>query len=135
MAEMILAHTKFRVEFQRLERGFLDWALYNWSVRAQARGLIPSDAQLPEDWRRTCVQWQRPPERALNPVDEQTATEKGLKNLTCNYHEKLGPDWKRKLLETAEEIRFAKENGIPDPRLQTVSGEIIQTDTNKNTED
>lgn len=126
MAEMILAQTQFRVEFHRLECGFLDWALANWSRRAQARGIIPSDAELPEDWRRTCVKWQRPPERALNPVDEQNAVALGLKNLTRNYHETLGPDWKRKLLETAEEIKFATENGIPDPRLQTVSGEVIQ---------
>ena len=125
MAEMILAQTQFRVEFHRLECGFLDWALANWSRRAQARGEIPTDDQLPEDWRRTCVKWQRPPERALNPVDEQNAVALGLKNLTRNYHETLGPDWKRKLLETAEEIKFATENGIPDPRLQTVSGEII----------
>lgn len=125
MAEMILAQTQFRVEFHRLECGFLDWALANWSRRAQARGIIPADDQLPADWRRTCVKWQRPPERALNPVDEQNAVALGLKNLTRNYHETLGPDWKRKLLETAEEIRFATENGIPDPRLQTVSGEII----------
>lgn len=125
MAEMILAQTQFRVEFHRLECGFLDWALANWSRRAQARGIIPSDAALPPDWRRTCVKWQRPQERALNPVDEQNAVALGLKNLTRNYHETLGPDWKRKLLETAEEIRFANENGIPDPRLQTVSGEII----------
>lgn len=125
MAEMILAQTKFRVEFHRLECGFLDWALANWSRRAQARGIIPQDSELPEDWRRTCVKWQRPQERALNPVDEQNAVALGLKNLTRNYHETLGPDWKRKLLETAEEIKFATENGIPDPRLQTVSGEVI----------
>lgn len=130
MAEMILAQTQFRVEFQTLEREFLDWALSNWSRRAQSLGLIPQDSALPADWRRTCVKWQRPPERALNPVDEQTAIEKGLKNLTRNYHETLGPDWKRKLLETADEIKFTRENGIPDPRLQTASGQVIET-TNK----
>ena len=127
MAEMILAQTQFRVEFHRLECGFLDWALANWARRAQSRGIIPADAALPPDWRRTCVKWQRPPERALNPVDEQNAVALGLKNLTRNYHETLGPDWKRKLLETAEEIRFATENGIPDPRLQTAAGALIPT--------
>lgn len=127
MAEMILAQTQFRVEFHRLECDLLDWALANWSRRAQARGLIPQDRDLPPDWRRTCVKWQRPAERALNPVDEQNATGLGLKNLVVNYHEKLGPDWKRKLQETAEEIAFAKSLGIPDPRLQTVAGATIET--------
>lgn len=127
MAEMILAQTQFRVEFHRLECGFLDWALANWSRRAQARGEIPQDFELPEDWRRTCVKWQHPQERALNPVDEQTAVAQGLKNLTKNYAELLGPDWKAKLAQTAEEVAYCKELGIPDPRLQTVSGGVIET--------
>ena len=131
MAEMILANTQFRVEFHRMECALLDWALANWSRRAQSRGLIPQDAELPPDWRRTCVKWQHPAERALNPVDEQNATALGLKNLTTNYHEKLGPDWKRKLEETAEEIKYAQELGIPDPRLQTVAGATIETNKNK----
>jgi capsid protein len=125
MAEMILAQTQFRVEFQRLERNFLDWALANWSRRAQYRGEIPQDSALPEDWRRTCVKWQHPAERALNPIDEQHAIAQGLKNLTRNYHEILGPDWKRKLLEAAEEVKFTRDNGIPDPRMQTVNGGVI----------
>ncbi|MBR0196907.1 MAG: phage portal protein [Kiritimatiellae bacterium] len=132
MAEMILAQTQFRVEFQRLERHFLDWALANWSRRAQARGLIPQDSELPEDWRRTCVKWQRPQERALNPVDEQNAIALGLKNLTRNYHETLGADWRQKLLEIAEELNFTRENNIPDPRLQTVSGGIIESTPQNN---
>lgn len=131
MAEMILAQTQFRVEFHRLECGFLDWALANWSRRAQAMGEIPQDFQLPVDWRRTCVKWQHPVERALNPVDEQNAVALGLKNLTRNYHETLGPDWKRKLEETAEEIKFCQQLGIPDPRFQTASGGVIPTNTNK----
>jgi capsid protein len=135
MAEMILAQTQFRVEFQRLERGFLDWALAQWSRRAQSRGIIPQDSELPEDWRRTCVKWQRPAERALNPVDEQNAIALGLKNLTRNYHETLGPDWKRKLLETAEEIKFANANGIPDPRLQTAAGALITVESKQAKED
>ena len=127
MAEMILAQTQFRVEFHRLECGFLDWALANWSRRAQRLGIIPPDSELPPDWRRTCVKWQRPAERALNPVDEQNAIGLGLKNLTTNYHEKLGPDWKRKLAETAEEVKYAQSLGLPDPRLQTVAGATIDT--------
>lgn len=134
MAEMILAQTQFRVEFKRLETGFLDWVFANWSRRAQKRGEIPQDFELPEDWRRNCIKWQQPPERALNPVDEQNAVALGLKNLTRNYHETLGPDWKRKLLETADELAFAREHNIPDPRLQTASGQLItnqETTTNE----
>lgn len=127
MAEMILANSSFRVDFKKLECGFLDWALTQWSRRAQARGEIPQDSELPEDWRRTCVQWMQPPEKALNPVDDANATTIALRNLTTSYHEKLGPDWRDKLKEIADELAWAKANGIPDPRLQTVSGGVIES--------
>lgn len=127
MAEMILANSSFRVDFKKLECSFLDWALTQWSRRAQARGEIPQDSELPEDWRRTCVQWMQPPEKALNPVDDANATTIALRNLTTSYHEKLGPDWRDKLKEIADELAWAKANGIPDPRLQTVSGGVIES--------
>lgn len=131
MAEMILANSSFRVDFKRLETGFLDWVLAQWSRRAQARGEIPPDSALPEDWRRTCVQWQQPPQKALNPVDDANATTIALRNLTTSYHEKLGPDWKEKLKDIADELAWAKANGIPDPRLQTVSGGVIESTAKK----
>lgn len=121
-AEMVLAQIEFDDEFHKLEKGVLDWALSNWSRWAQRKGLIPSDAELPEDWRRTCVKWQRPPHRSLDPVKEQTALNSGLKNGTILYREKWGPDWKEKALAFGEEIEFFKANGIPHLALQTVSG-------------
>lgn len=130
MAEFLLADQTFTDEWKRLERQFLDWAFNNWSRRAQKRGEIPQDYELPEDWRRTCIQWARANLKALNPVDEQNATALGLKNLTKNYHELLGPDWKRKLTETAEELNFIKDLGIPDPRMQTAAGAVIPANTN-----
>jgi hypothetical protein len=130
MAEFLLADQTFKDEWKRLEREFLDWTFNQWSKRAQERGEIPQDFELPEDWRRTCIQWARAELKALNPVDEQTATAQGLKNLTKNYHELLGPDWRRKLTETAEELNFIKGLGIPDPRLQTAAGALIPTNEN-----
>lgn len=133
MAEFLLADQTFRNEWKRLERDFLDWVFNCWSKRAQARGEIPQDCELPDNWRHTSIQWARSELKALNPVDEQNATQLGLKNLTKNYHELLGPDWKRKLAETAEEVAYLKEIGVPDPRMQTVSGAEIIT-TNKENE-
>ena len=134
MAEFLLADQTFTDEWKRLEREFLDWTFNQWSRRAQARGEIPQDSELPEEWRRTCIQWARENLKALNPVDEQNATQLGLKNLTKNYHELLGPDWKRKLDETAEELDYIRKLGIPDPRLQTVSGGVIPSTSNENGE-
>ena len=94
--------------------------------------MIPQDSALPLDWRRTCVKWQRPPHRSLDPVKEQNALNSGLKNGTILYREKWGPNWKRTALAFGEEIEFFKAHGIPHLALQTSSGNVIDTDENKN---
>jgi capsid protein len=135
-AEMVLAQLEFDDEFHKLEKNILDWVLVNWSRWAQRRGLIPQDSALPLDWRRTCVKWQRPPHRSLDPVKEQTALNSGLKNGTILYRERWGANWKQKALAFGEEIEFFKANGIPHLALQTVSGnEIVIDDDNKNADD
>lgn len=128
-AEMVLAQLEFDTEFHKLEKYVLDWVLANWSRWAQRRGLIPQDSALPLDWRRTCVKWQRPPHRSLDPVKEQTALNSGLKNGTILYRERWGADWKNKALAFGEEIEFFKAHGIPHLALQTVSGAQINSET------
>ena len=130
-AEMVLAQLEFDVEFHRLEKGILDWVFANWARWAQRRGLIPRDDRLPVDWRRTCVKWQRPPHRSLDPVKEQTALNSGLKNGTILYRDKWGPDWKRTALAFGEEIEFFRKNGIPHLALQTANGSVIDTTENQ----
>lgn len=126
-AEMVLAQLDFDDEFHRLEKYILDWVLTSWSKWAARQGIIPGDDKLPADWRRTCVSWQRPPHRSLDPVKEQSALNSGLKNGTILYREKWGADWKRKALAFGEEIEFFKAHGIPHLALQTVSGQQIET--------
>ena len=129
---MVLAQIEFDDEFHKIEKNILDWVLVNWSRWAQRRGMIPQDSALPLDWRRTCVKWQRPPHRSLDPVKEQNALNSGLKNGTILYREKWGPNWKRTALAFGEEIEFFKAHGIPHLALQTSSGNVIDTDENKN---
>jgi capsid protein len=126
-AEMVLAQLDFDDEFHKLEKYILDWVLSNWSRWAYRQGLIDGDDKLPADWRRTCVNWQRPPHRSLDPVKEQSALNSGLKNGTILYREKWGADWKRKAIAFGEEIEFFKAHGIPHLALQTVSGQQIET--------
>lgn len=133
MAEMLLSSVEFMDEFHKLEKGFLDWVLSNWSRMAQAEGLIPTDDKLPPAWRRRCVSWIRPERRAINPVDEQNALNSGLKNGTILYRDKLGPDWKNKLTAFAEELAFCKKLEIPHLALQTVSGGLIENAGNGTT--
>jgi capsid protein len=129
-AEMVLSQVEFDNEFHKLEKYILDWVLANWSRWAQRYGVIPKDSELPNDWRRTCVKWQQPPHRSLDPVKEQTALNSGLKNGTILYREKWGPDWKQKALAFGEEIEFFKAHGIPHLALQTANGSVIDPDNN-----
>lgn len=126
-AEILLSNLEFSDEFHRLETDVLDWVFSNWSRRAQALGLIPQDSALPPDWRRTCVKWLHPAGRAVNPVDEQNALNSGLKNGTILLRDKMGPDWKSRVDEWAEEIAYCRERGVPHLSLETVSGQLIDT--------
>lgn len=131
MAELLISSREFRDEFHELEVSVLDWVLSNWSRKAQADGLIADDAHLPFDWRHTCVKWQQPPERTIDPVKEQNAINSGLRNGTILYRDKLGPDWKDKIRNFAEEVQFFKEHGLAHPSTQTVSGAEVKANENK----
>lgn len=132
MVELLISQVEYEDEFHKLEKRFLDWLLANWSRWAQRRGLIPSDDLLPADWRRTCVQWQRPKRRAIDPIKEQQALAMGLKQGTILYRDALGPDWKNRADAFAEEIEYFKSKGAPHPALITVSGAEITTTDNAN---
>lgn len=130
MAELLISSREFRDEFHELEVSVLDWALSNWSRKAQADGLIADDSKLPPDWRHTCVTWQQPAERAIDPVKEQSALNSGLRNGTILYREKLGPDWREKVDAFAEEVRYFKDHGLVHPSAMTVSGAVVEQNNN-----
>lgn len=134
MVELLLSHIEYEDEFHKLEKRFLDWLFWNWSRWAQRRGIIPADDKLPKHWRRTCVKWQRPQRRAIDPVKEQQALNSGLKNGTILYREKWGPDWRTKADAFAEEIKYFKSKGAPHPALETVSGAPITSNADKGEE-
>ena len=133
MAELLISSREFRDEFHELEVSVLDWVLSNWSRKAQAEGLIADDSKLPPDWRHACVTWQQPLERTIDPVKEQNALSIGLKNGTILYRDKLGPDWKNKILSFADEVKFFKDNKLPHPAFETISGSVVSVDEDGNT--
>lgn len=132
MAELLISSREFRDEFHELEVSVLDWALSNWSHKAQAEGLIATDDKLPPDWRHACVTWQQPAERSIDPVKEQLALNSGLRNGTILYREKNGPNWREKALAFAEEVQFFKDHGLTHPSMQTVSGAVVDGGDNNN---
>ena len=63
--------------------------------------------------------------REVNPMDEQNAVNAGLKNGTRTYLQVLGPNYKETLRQRAREKDFMREIGLPDPAMETVSGQIL----------
>lgn len=104
MAEIQLSQKTFDDAWHDLEAGILDWLLERWFQWARRNGTLPvSESDLPPHWQRKCVSWQRPQQKALNPVDEQRAFSEGLRNGTMTYRDIYGADWKRSLAARAKE--------------------------------
>ena len=131
MMELLLSQIEYEDEFHKLEKRFLDWLFNNWSKWAQRKRIIPQDSELPPNWRRKCVKWQRPKPRAIDPVKHQTALTQGLRNGSILYRDEWGPDWKDKADAFAEELDYFKSKNIPHPALVTVSGAPISTGKNE----
>lgn len=108
-----------------LERKECDWAARNAIRWALDRGRIKGIRSIPDRWENK-LSWAWPTMREVNEVDSETARQKKLGNLMTTYQDMLGPDWEKKLEQSAKEIAWCKERGIAHPALQTVSGGTIQ---------
>ena len=98
MAEIMLSQKSFDDAWHKLEASLLDWIMRRWHAWAKRHGLFPlADSALPEDWMRTCVTWERPRQKALNPVDEQRAWSEGLRNGSVCDIDIHGANWKKSL--------------------------------------
>lgn len=128
--EQVMSQPAFE-EAQKFLEGICDWVIYRWAKWSVRKGIL-ADADLPGDWLHT-VAWQWPRMREVNQVDEQNAVSMKLKNGTGSYLDIYGADWKDKLAQIAEEIKFCQSVGLPHPALQTVSGGVIETNNKENT--
>ncbi len=124
--EQVMSWPAFEQEQHLLESKVCDWVLRRWFAWATRKGVIPAEivAKLPDGWMRS-VHWKWPSMREVNRVDTANADGLEMKNCTSSLREKLGADWKERLLLLKEELQFCRDNGIPHPALQTVSGQII----------
>ncbi len=113
MAEMLLSQKSFDDAWHDLESGILDWLMERWYRWASRKGLLPvADAALPQAWARKCVTWERPPQKALNPVDEQKAWTEGLRNGSVDYLDIHGANWKRRAAARARQKKFISSLGL-----------------------
>lgn len=125
--EQVMSWPAFENEQHLLETKVCDWVLRRWFDWATRKGVLPK-LNLPDGWMRR-VSWKWPSMREVNRVDSANADTVEIRNCTTSLREKLGADWKERLLLFKEEIDFCRENGIPHPALQTVSGQIITADS------
>lgn len=116
-AEQIVTWPAF-YEAQKFLEQICDWTIYRWSLWAQKRGIINS---VPNDFvARTSWSWP-----TMDEIDEnahQDAVEKKLRNMTGSYADELGSDWKEKLTAIKEEIDWFKQNNLPHPAFNQISG-------------
>ena len=122
--EQMLTWPMFEDEQHDLESGPADWILRRWYAWATRHGDIPESLALPPYWWRA-VKWTWPRCREIDAVNEQSAINARLRNLTGSLADYYGADWREKLTAIRDELNFCRELGIPHPALQTVSGQII----------
>ena len=125
--EQMLTWPMFEDEQHDLESGPADWILRRWYSWAVRHGQIPDNIALPPYWWRSVV-WTWPRCREIDAVNEQNAVAARLRNLTGSLAEYYGADWREKLAKIKDELEYCRALGIPHPALQTVSGQMIDTD-------
>lgn len=113
MAEIQLSQKSFDDEWHKLEAGILDWVMARWVAWSKRRGTFPVDeSKLPAHWMRKCIQWERPRQKALNPVDEQRAWTEGLRNGSVDYTDIDGANWKRRAAQRARQKKVLQNLGL-----------------------
>lgn len=108
------------LQYQKDLERICDWAFVNFTKWLDRRGLF--DVSTLDDDFMQSVSWEW---KRLESADE-TATENAnllkLKNMTGSYREILGNDWKEKLLQVSEEVKWMRENGMTHPSGLMLSG-------------
>ena len=116
-AEQIMTWPAF-YEAQKFLEQICDWCFWRWSIWASKRGMIKPVAFDSMQY----VDWSWPKMDEIDENTHQDAVQKKLSNLTGSYREELGADWKEKLEVIKNEMQWCKENGLPHPAMQMISG-------------
>lgn len=136
MAEIQLSQKSFDNEWHRLEAGILDWIMARWVAWSKRRGTFPVDeSKLPPHWMRKCVQWERPRQKALNPVDEQKAWTEGLRNGSVDYTDIDGANWKRRAAQRARQKKVLQNLGLRYFPETDNNGMVAENPENKENKD
>ena len=125
--EQLMAQPAFE-EAQHFLEQICDWCLYRWSRWAIRKGIIEDRFEgEDEDWIRK-VSWNWPRMKDVDVVKEQNAIALKLKNGTGSYAEIYGADWRERLEQIAEEIKFCKEHGLQHPSAMQTAPAVQDED-------
>ena len=132
--EQLMAQPAFE-EAQHFLEQICDWCLYRWSRWAIRKGIIEDRFEgEEEDWIRK-VSWNWPRMKDVDVVKEQNAIALKLKNGTGSYAEIYGADWRERLEQIAEEIRFCKEHGLQHPSAMQTAPAVQDEDEQRENND
>ena len=115
----MLFSTRAMQEAQKFLERISDWVFYRWATWAKRKGIINTTVDYAA---MRGLSWAWPKFEELDELAHQNAVEKKLRNMTGSYKDELGSDWREKLLQIQEEIKWCKDNGILHPSLALKSG-------------
>lgn len=107
------------VEFQKDLEQVNDWIFNRFVIWAMKKKLLKS--YLANDYM-DYVDWQWKGLDSLDPEANENAIQLQLKNMTKSYRDILGPDWKEKLRQIADERKWMLDNGVVPPQDLMMSG-------------
>ena len=125
--ETAITYAHLRSYQKRMEHQLLDWLAEKVIRRGHRLGFIP----LPADprWAHR-INWEFPAPDAIDPEKQARANMQKLKNGELTFRELLGPGWKVRLADLAEECKYIRSLGLPLNIFETVAGAASVVDTN-----
>lgn len=121
------------VKWQKFCERICDWLFRAWwrYYVEDTRAVRFAPGELPDHFE-DYIKWFWPRMKEVNPVDMQNAYNAGLRNGTMGVDEIIGPDWRQKLIERAEQKKFYERLGLLHPASETVSGQLVEDVKNQN---
>lgn len=116
--EAIATWMSFRDSQQFLEDAFSDWCAVSairWAMKTGALG------EGPTGWEKF-VSFSYPHMPSVDEGKEQNAIALKLHNGLVTYRELLGPQYKAQLKQLADELKYARDLGLPLSVFETVAG-------------
>jgi capsid protein len=129
--EMVMTWVAFEFLQKWVERYIQDWT----AIRAIRWAVQAGKCQAPAAGWESSISWTHPIMPAIDEAKEQDGLTKAMKNGQKDLTDLLGPNWKPKIDKLGEQLKYAREKGVPLSANETVAGAVIpdgSADNNSN---